>query len=673
MQFLYPSFLWALGVILIPIIVHLFNLRRYKKLMFSNVKFLKEIQQQTRKNRNIRQLLILLSRIFAFAALVFLFAQPFIQDKNTEIKTGKKLITLYIDNSFSMAAESESGPLLAVAKTKSNEILKAFSETDVFQIVTNDFKSSSSRFLSKLDAQAIIDDIQLSPKSKDLSEIILKIQESEGSDKYEIRNAFLLSDFQNHALSSTNTRDTTVNYSAIRLESERFNNLSIDSVWFENPILKTNEPINAFAKISNRGPEDLESISLKLFVNGEQKLIQTLDIKASSASEVSINFALKEGGWKSAQLVIEDHPIQFDDQLFFAFNVRQSVAIMEIFEEHSNPFLKKLYDQDDYFRMESHSKNRLDYGMVSHYDLVILNELNDISSGLNNVLLDFLEGGGSLVIIPSENSNTTLKSREGTPFYKIAAELGSNTDVISFQDKSNLLQNIFETIPQNIDLPKVVKSYKISSDQVFYNPILTMSNQAAFLAEIRLNAGRIFVQAVPLNQEWSNFQQHALFVPLYLKMAFAGTAEYPYNYTIGENEFVQISNTDYRKEASYKIKNNDLELTPEMLVANNRVLLNEGNQIVDQNFYNVFQNDSMVQKIAFNYSRNESIPSNFTQAELESDLQQLQIKFYDQDSNNLERSLVKKRDGTQLWQWFALLSLFFIAIEILLLRFWPKA
>ena len=78
MKFAYPEFLYALFAIAIPIIIHLFNFRKFKKIYFSNVEFLKEVQQETQAKSKLKHLLILLSRILAIVFLVFAFAQPFI-------------------------------------------------------------------------------------------------------------------------------------------------------------------------------------------------------------------------------------------------------------------------------------------------------------------------------------------------------------------------------------------------------------------------------------------------------------------------------------------------------------------------------------------------------------------------------------------------------------------
>ena len=55
MQFLYPAFLFALVTLAIPVIIHLFNFRRYQKVYFSNVQFLKEVQEQQASRRNLKE------------------------------------------------------------------------------------------------------------------------------------------------------------------------------------------------------------------------------------------------------------------------------------------------------------------------------------------------------------------------------------------------------------------------------------------------------------------------------------------------------------------------------------------------------------------------------------------------------------------------------------------
>src|SRR3954467_10394129 len=99
MVFLQPLFLWALAAVSVPVIIHLFNFRRFKKIYFTNVRFLQEIKQDTRSRSRLKHLLILIARLLALAFLVFAFAQPFIPlSKSSNVTTGTKHVSIYIDN-----------------------------------------------------------------------------------------------------------------------------------------------------------------------------------------------------------------------------------------------------------------------------------------------------------------------------------------------------------------------------------------------------------------------------------------------------------------------------------------------------------------------------------------------------------------------------------------------
>src|SRR3954463_7435883 len=130
MQFVYPSFLFALAAVAIPILIHLFNFRKYKKIYFTNVRFLKEIKQDTRSRSQLKHLLILLARILAIIFLVFAFAQPYIPRNKNTLVSGTRDVSLFIDNSFSMDAVGQNGSLIEVAKKKAHDIALAYSPSD---------------------------------------------------------------------------------------------------------------------------------------------------------------------------------------------------------------------------------------------------------------------------------------------------------------------------------------------------------------------------------------------------------------------------------------------------------------------------------------------------------------------------------------------------------------
>src|SRR5690606_5048852 len=113
MQFKNPEILYALLLLIIPIIVHLFQFRRFEKVAFTNVQFLKNITLQTRKSSQIKKWLTLLTRLLLLACIMIAFAQPY--QANINSFTTKNETVIYLDNSFSMQAKGDNGTLLNTA------------------------------------------------------------------------------------------------------------------------------------------------------------------------------------------------------------------------------------------------------------------------------------------------------------------------------------------------------------------------------------------------------------------------------------------------------------------------------------------------------------------------------------------------------------------------------
>ena len=196
MQLLFPGFLWALAILAIPILIHLFYFRRFKKVYFTNVRFLKEIKQETSNRNRLKNILILLSRLLALAFLIGAFAQPFLPNKSG-INTSSKTISVFVDNSFSMASLSEDVPLFEQAKKKAREIVNAYSEQDEFQVLTHDFFGRHQRFLTKEDALQELDNLVISPEVKRLEQILIKQNLLHKNKGAEVQETYVISDFQN--------------------------------------------------------------------------------------------------------------------------------------------------------------------------------------------------------------------------------------------------------------------------------------------------------------------------------------------------------------------------------------------------------------------------------------------------------------------------------------------
>ncbi|RZL53009.1 MAG: hypothetical protein EOO93_21545, partial [Pedobacter sp.] len=228
MNFLYPGFLFALLSVAIPVIIHLFNFRKFKKVYFSNVQLLKEVEQQNSSREKLKNLLILFSRILALIFLVLAFAQPYIPLKGQKTTNQNNSISIYIDNSYSMEAINKDGNLLDEAKRRAKELIKGFGVNDRFQLLTNDFEGKHQRLLNADEFLKALYDVQISAANRNLQQILNRQGNVlTGSVN---RYSFIISDFQkNIAKKPTLSTKKDIQYAFIKLNATGLPNVAVDS------------------------------------------------------------------------------------------------------------------------------------------------------------------------------------------------------------------------------------------------------------------------------------------------------------------------------------------------------------------------------------------------------------------------------------------------------------
>lgn len=268
MKFVYPEFLYALFAIVIPIVIHLFNFRKFKKIYFSNVQFLKEVTQETQSKSRLKHLLVLLARIFAISFLVFAFAQPYFPTENQLSTPKDKVVGIYLDNSFSMESTGELGSLLDEAKLKAAEVVQEYNASDRFLLITNEFAPGENRLLSKEQIIEKIEQTQIVPHTRNLSAIYNRAVENITTEGVSNKHFYYFSDFQK-SVSDFNIidQDTTVSWFLIPLSANINGNLFVDTCWFESPSHLYQQQEELKAIIVNQSDKDLENIPVKLFIN----------------------------------------------------------------------------------------------------------------------------------------------------------------------------------------------------------------------------------------------------------------------------------------------------------------------------------------------------------------------------------------------------------------------
>jgi hypothetical protein len=677
MSFVYPNFLWALLLILIPIIIHLFNFRKYKTIYFSRVSLLNEIVEDSKAGNKLRDILILLARILTIAALVVAFAQPYIPiegQSNTE-----NITSIYIDNSFSMQAQGQDGDLLNESKNKAIELVKSFDENEKINLLTTELLSKDQRFYTKSEIIDRIKEIDLTPISNQLSTVLnlqtdLLVKSSEKSN----RRIFLFSDFQKSTsdLQGFNKKELPLFY--YQPKAEMSGNIYVDSVWFNSPVQRINVPNELFFRVVNNSPDEVTDLSVGLTINNQEKGFKKINIAPNAYVIDQITFTNLNPGLKKGKLSIKTNQLFFDDDFYFTYNISDKVNILIINEGQVSKNLEQLYSLNNFYDYSVSDINQINQSDFVNKQLIILQNVNNIPSGLKDLLNTAIKNGTTVHLIVGEQANKVNWNSFLTPHNlpSLLSVFSPNADLNYFNAEDPLYFGVFETNPKNYKYPQVFKTYNlnIASKHNFVS-LFNYNSTEPFLFYSKQKNGRLFMQTSPLNSEWTNFQNHALFGVTYLRIAETSTLDKQMYFVLGHSNPYALHNKIDEKHPIHLLNvDENIDLIP--LVVNNdlsrQIIFDQiQSNIKSAGFYELTNQNDFEDIIAFNYNRNESkvevlnnedILLNFEAIGWEN-IKQIQIN----SKGEIDLKVLKAKE---YWQYLLLAALLFLAVEIALIRLW---
>lgn len=663
-----PHLLYALFAIAIPIIIHLFNFRKHKTIYFSSVRFLKKIKEENKKTSELKNILVLLSRILAISFLVIAFAKPYIPTNSTQNPND---ILLYLDNSQSMDVDFGKGNLLNNAKSKAIEIVQAYTEENNFYLITNDFESRDvSNYTADL-MKLQIDKIEPSARQRSISDIIARAN----NIKTENSHLYFISDFQQNSIKINNLKEQKINnkISLIPIVNNNTKNISIDSLFTSGPVFISDNEVELHVIISNTGNEDIENEVLFLHLDNKQKSQQYINLLAKETKEIVFNFSPPSHQFINGEIKTHDSPITFDNSLFFTLTKAKKINISIINKEIGNKALKAIFGNDTaLFNLTSMTIKNINYNTLMRQNFIILNEVVELSSGLLSSLLSFTNNGGSLLIIPpsdlaSFSSYNILLNSLGVNTINRKKE--NRLKINQFSTNHPIYNNVFSSPLEKVNYPISNQNYVLNSKKMS-TQIIGLANKEDFLSVYTSKNGCIYQFSSPLNNNYNNFTRHALFVPTLINMATSSIlVDIPY-YIIGSNREISTKYINSPTNITH-IKGENIDIIPTLTNKNGKQLLDPHNQIVRNGIYSIINNNLIVDKIAFNYNNSEGITSALDTDEIQEFISTNNIgniSIVSTKTSNLKKIIQEQETGKEYWKIALLISLICFALEIILIK-----
>ena len=672
MRFLYPSFLFALIALAIPVLIHLFNFRRYQKIYFSNVQFLKDVQEQQSSAKNLKERLILAARLLALTFLVLAFAKPYIPGLNAANAGKQHSVSIFVDNSYSMQTLNREGALLDEAKRDAKEIAATYGLNDNFQLLTQDFEGRHQRLLGREEFDNEVDEVKISAQSRTLQQIISRQQSLLDMRKNAQRSLYVISDFQKNMADAIPVKaDTGLHINLLQLKASTLPNVAVDSVALLSAIHRPGDEEKLVVRLHNYAGEKAEKIPLKLLINGVQKALGSYTINARSSQFDTLSFSGLEAGWQRAEITLQDYPVTFDNNFYFSFNVKKQLEVLLIDGGTPNPYLKAVFETDPFFAPKHVPDGNVDYTALNSYPIVILSDVNTISTGLSQQLKTYVRKGGTLLFFPSANADlgayqSFLQGMNAAYPEKLITDPNK---VSGLNLQNPVFKNIFEDFPRNPDLPVLKKYYQlISSTKSRTENLMSLPGNQVFWAGYSSGRGKVYVCAVPLDEEFSNLPRHGLFVPVMFRIALLSGHDQPLFYTLGQTGSIEIPPVYLTENQLLKLFKGKQSIIPDTKQQEGSTMLYIGDQLHETGLYDLKKQDSTVAVLAFNDNHSESDLSYLNSTELATLVPQAR-PVLEAGKGTIKQEITETNFGVQLWKLCIILVLILLGTEIMLIRF----
>lgn len=640
MQFKHPEILYFLFLLAVPILVHLFQLRRFKTAYFTNVRFLKALTIQSRKSSQIKKWLLLATRLLLLTALVLAFALPFLATK--EKSNSQKELYIILDNSYSMQAKGKKGELLQRAI---QELLETTPETIHFSLLTNTEAFWNTDIKS---IQKELQNLQYSATPFELDPILNQIQAHPSLYQKEI---IIISDAIGLESKQLTTIAKTDAISFIIPKAEQQNNVSIDSVFIRQTLDNFYE---IGIQVSNYG-ENNQPISMGLY--NQNKLVAKTMVSLKKQKQV-IPFTIPKKAFHGSVSLV-DNGLTFDNTYYFSIGESPKTKVISIGEVAKSSFLSRIYTNDE-FEYQNSTLAQLDYNLIENQDAIVLNEVEEIPQALQTTLHSFVEKGGNLIVIPSAKvsiSNlNSLVQKTGNTVFKSANTTEKLITKIHFNHP--IFRNVFENQISNFQYPKTKTSFTITSTST---AVLSFQDESPFLVSSNTGAGIVSVFSAALNMENSNFQQSPLIVPVLYQLAQNQEKNGVTARTIGNTDSYFVT-TNLDKEGVLTVKNETEQFIPMQQILNAKVKMEFGEHPKQAGNFAVFNTKKWIQNISFNYNRSES------------DLFQNNEKLLS-NTNQIDsmatvfERIQSENNDSQIWKWFLIFALLLLVTEMAIIRF----
>jgi hypothetical protein len=689
MSFLNPAVLFGLIATAIPIALHFLNLRKLKRIEFSTLSFLKELQKTKIRKIKLKQWLLLILRTLIIILLVLAFARPTV--KNITMggsSTAKTTAVVIIDNTFSMSVVTEKGSFLNHAKQIAKSLLNNFQEGDEIALipladVSNESLKPTTNFAL---VKKSIDNISVSDVSETLNSAMVKAAQIIYQSKNFNKEIYILTDLQKNRIynspkdlfSLAGMLNEKVRLYLFDMHDKQATNIGIDDLVSLNQIFEKDKTVGFAAKVKNYSDHPISNSVVSLSINGKKNAQQALNLAAGESKEISFETTLSDTGLVQVSADLEDDDILQDNKKSFSVYVPDRISLLLLYDNKDDvKFLKyALQDPAGKLRITESGLSQLSSINLKNYDAVFVVGSERNSNWPN--LEQFINNGGKIVLMPGSSSTlndfSTLCRAVGVPApasvigKQNSSQSFSQIDKIDFQNP--VLSDLFENKNnQNIESPEIYFYFKLAAGAQGKS-IISMLDNSSFLSEQKHGRGKIFLFNSAPVLSCNDFPMKGSFAPLMNKLLLSCASKMKENesYLAGQELSADISNRLLSQVKVIAPNGVSEIINTDSLPNKNYLAYSKTNTTGTYKFYS---GDKLLDYFSVNHDPRESVTERASDGEYDDYLKQISFEGKSiklKSDEDFSKAIYESRFGTELWKYFLIIVLLLAIAESIVAR-----
>ncbi|MCE2503496.1 MAG: BatA and WFA domain-containing protein [Chlorobi bacterium] len=557
MSFLNPLVLIALAAASIPFLLHLLNVRKLRRVEFSSLMFLKELQKTRVRKIKLKQILLLILRTALVIFVVLAFARPVL--RGTSGLPGARAaatVVIIVDNSTSMEVRDDQGKRFKQAKDVVVRLLENLEQGDQAAIVPlsdpgKALEEGTSQNRERLIRQVV--DLQTGyggGRYADAIPVALQILESAPNLNREI---YLITDAQNINSDGLQNapfvidRNTRLQVLPIGENGNLPANIGIDSLQLLTTLFEADKPLDVRAWVHHYGHKPIEDVSVALYIEENRAAQSSISLEPGESIAVELSAPPKRSGFLGGYVQVEGDDLQEDNRRYFAFRVIDGSRVAIVASGESRQLLEVLLGLPGLFHTQSFSSNALSTVDLNNFSAIALVDIPTTSSSMGKRLADYVESGGGLVIwagpqVKATEFNSTLGAALRLPLGSLIQPTGDIPPLGfgRFEKGHPLFAGVFDRAKSRgrVESPEIYRVLPPGGG----DPIITMTNGMPFMTELRRGKGRVLYIAVPPSRAWSDLPRRSIFVPIAVRsMLYVGASGEEYQqFLVGEEAFLTL-------------------------------------------------------------------------------------------------------------------------------------